>query len=435
MPTLREPFAIREFRGMWLARGLSLLGDQLARVALAVLVFDRTGSAALTGAVYGLTYLPYLAGPLIAGLADRRPRRGLMVTLDLARAALVAVMAIPGVGLPVLCVILVAVTAVSPLYDAARSALAPDVLPDDLYPNGLAIMTMTTEGAQVLGFALGGALVATIGARPALAVDAFTFWLSGVVVLLWVTARPAANDAPRQPHLRALREAVGPIFASRWRRGLLVLAWMNAFWMVPEGLAAPYAAQLHHGAIAVGLLLAAIPAGGVVGAVVLGRWLSHEARLRVMRPLAALAAVALIGCAFQPPLPITLALWALCGIGTAYNMAANAAYVQGLPNERRAQSIALAMTGIVAGQGVAVFVGGAIASAVSPATVVAGSGVLALGVLALLRVGAMRTERVVRLPAPRTVELPDVRHAAAAADSRRTRSSTAPSRTRATRRR
>lgn len=53
---------------LWLAEVLSLLGDQLARVALSVLVFDRTGSALLTGLVYGLSFLPALvAGPLLGG--------------------------------------------------------------------------------------------------------------------------------------------------------------------------------------------------------------------------------------------------------------------------------------------------------------------------------------------------------------------------------
>jgi MFS family permease len=63
---------VAEFRGLWTAQVLSLLGDQLARVALTVLVFDRTESALLTGLVYAVTYLPWLlGGPLLSGLADR----------------------------------------------------------------------------------------------------------------------------------------------------------------------------------------------------------------------------------------------------------------------------------------------------------------------------------------------------------------------------
>lgn len=69
--TFREVLGIAEFRALWLAELQSIAGDQLARVALTVLVFSRTNSAAWTGLTYALTYLPDLiGGPLLAGLAD-----------------------------------------------------------------------------------------------------------------------------------------------------------------------------------------------------------------------------------------------------------------------------------------------------------------------------------------------------------------------------
>jgi MFS family permease len=76
-------FAVPAFRVLWLAQVLSVVGDQLAQVALSVLAFHRTGSPLLTGVVYALSYLPGVAGgPLLAGLADRLPRRRLMVGCD-----------------------------------------------------------------------------------------------------------------------------------------------------------------------------------------------------------------------------------------------------------------------------------------------------------------------------------------------------------------
>src|SRR5829696_10543253 len=85
--TFREVFAVSEFRALWSAELLSVVGDQLARVALSVLVFQRTNSAGLTALTYALTYLPDLVGgPLLSGRADRFPRRTIMVTTDLLRA-------------------------------------------------------------------------------------------------------------------------------------------------------------------------------------------------------------------------------------------------------------------------------------------------------------------------------------------------------------
>ena len=397
MPNLSAPFAVREFRALWFGRGFSLLGDQLARVAIAVLVYHRTHSAALTGLVYGLTFLPYLAGPLMAGIADRRSRRGLMIALDVARALLVAAMALPGMPLPAMCALLIVATGVSPLYDSARSALTVQTLPADIYPTGLAVMTMTTETAQVLGFAFGGALVATVGARTALAVDALTYALTAWATVTMVMRRPTPPAATRESHFAALRTAAGIVFRSRQRRALLALAWLNAVWVVPEGLAAPYAAHLHRGSVAVGLLMASMPAGCFIGAVVLGRWVPQETRLRLMWPMAVLCGLALLVCATHPGLEVSLVAWAVCGLGGAYNIAANAAFVQGLPDERRAQGIAFATTGIVAGQGLAILLAGVVASIVSPAMVIAGSGAFGLAIAVFMGLRS-RVTRVIVLP-------------------------------------
>jgi len=99
---------IREFRLLWLADAQSLLGDQLARVALSVLVYDRTGSGLVTAAVYALTFLPALAGSVLLGpLADRLPRRALLIGGDLVRATLLAALALPALSVPVLSILLV----------------------------------------------------------------------------------------------------------------------------------------------------------------------------------------------------------------------------------------------------------------------------------------------------------------------------------------
>lgn len=119
--TFREVFAVAEFRVLFAAQLLSVVGDQFTRVALAVVVFARTGSAGLTALTYGLTYLPDLVGgPLLSGLADRYPRRAVMVASDLGRAVLVAAMAAPGLPLPALGGLLVAVQLLNAPFSAAR---------------------------------------------------------------------------------------------------------------------------------------------------------------------------------------------------------------------------------------------------------------------------------------------------------------------------
>ena len=74
--------ANREFRTLWAAEAQSVVGDQLAKVALAVVVYSRTGSAGLTALSYAAMLLPALVtGPLMSGLADAYPRRTVMIAM------------------------------------------------------------------------------------------------------------------------------------------------------------------------------------------------------------------------------------------------------------------------------------------------------------------------------------------------------------------
>ena len=109
--SFREVFAIAEFRALWMAQLLSVVGDQLARVALTVLVYDRTRSALLAAITFVVSIVPnFIGGLTLARLADRYPRRGVMIACDLARCALVLVMAIPGLSLASLVALLFVVT-------------------------------------------------------------------------------------------------------------------------------------------------------------------------------------------------------------------------------------------------------------------------------------------------------------------------------------
>jgi len=386
-----DVFVVAEFRALWLAQALSLVGDQLARVALSVLVYGRTGSPLLTGLVYALSFLPAIVGgPLLAGLADRLPRRLLMIRCDVARAVLVAAMVLPGVSLPLLCVLLVAVELLGAPSNAARAALLPEVFPDDRYVVASAVGNITGQCAQVLGFIAGGSLAALLGPSRTLLVDAATFLASALLLAVGVRERPA----PRSAAGRSAEETLSPlgsfltgtrlVFGNRRLRALVALAWLCGFYVVPEGLAAPYAASLGGHAATVGLLLAAQPAGAVLGALVLARLVSPDRRLRLVGPMAVLSCLPLLGCATNPGTEVTLVLWALSGVGTAYQLAANAAFVAAVPDTGRGQAFGLVQSGIVAVQGVAILAAGAAALTVAPSTVVAAAGGLGAAAAAVV---------------------------------------------------
>lgn len=369
---LGQVFAVREYRTVWIADLLSVGGDQLARVALAVLVYGRTGSAAWAAATYALTFLPAIVGGvLLSGLADRFPRREVLVVTDVARAGLVAVMAVPQVPLAVLCALLVVVVLLGAPHTAARGALLPEILPGDLYERGLAVSQITGQTAQVVGFAAGGLLVAAVSPSSALLLDAVTFLVAGLLFRFGLVRRPRADAAPRSPG-RDLLAGVVDVATDRRRRALVLLVWMVGLYVVPEALAAPYADEIGAGPAVVGLLMAADPLGSVLGAWLFVRFVPPDRRARLIGVLAVAAGLPLLFTALVPPVPVALLLWGASGMAsTAYVMQAQASFVRATPAAIRGRAIGVAASGIVAGQGVAVLAGGVLADLTTPSTAVA----------------------------------------------------------------
>ncbi|MGB9376306.1 MAG: MFS transporter, partial [Mycobacteriales bacterium] len=376
----RDAFAVAEFRSLFAAQVLSVVGDQFARVALTVLVFQRTRSAGLAALTYAMTFLPDLvAGPLLSGLADRLPRRRLMVMCDLARAVLVALMAVGGTPLWVLFVLLVTAQLLNAPFSAARAAMLAVILPDDRYVVGSAISNITSQMAQLAGFAAGGLVVAALGPSRALLVDSATFVASAILVRYGLRQRAVPGQAGHGLEAGWWHSIVAGarlVWTDRRLRALVSLACVSGFYITAEGLAVPYADGLGGGAAAAGLLLAANPAGTVIGMLVLTRWVAPQTRLRWLGPLATAACVPLIVCAAQPGLLTTAGLWALSGVFSAFQVPANAAFVQSVPDARRGQAFGLAHTALQSAQGLGILLGGVAADQWRPSTVVAGAGAL-----------------------------------------------------------
>jgi MFS family permease len=382
VPSYRDVFRAREFRALWLAQVLSYAGDQFAQVAIAILVYDRTRSPLLTALAYALTYLPPILGsPLLSGLADIFPRRRVMIAVDLMRAALVAGMVVPGLPFAGLCSLLFLTVLLGPPFSAARSSLLPDLLPPGQFVLATAIGNITFQASQIAGFVAGAAVVAALGPHRALAADALSFCLSAMIVATGVRARPApaAGTARGRPSLWDLTlDGASIVFGRPVLRTLVLLGWLAGFTVVPEGLAAPYGHDLGGGPITVGLLMAAMPAGMIVGAYVLGRLARPATRLRLIGWLAMLSCAPLMVSLAHPPLWAVLALWAVAGAGGAYQLAAAAAFVQALPAGSRGRAFGIAQSGLLASQGLGILAAGAAAQWIGPEAVVAIAGIAGL---------------------------------------------------------
>ncbi len=373
--TFRDVFAVAEFRALWGAQLLSVIGDQLARVALTVLVYDRTRSALLAAITFVASIVPtFVGGVTLAWLADRYPRRAVMIACDLARCALVLVMAIPGLPLGSLVMLLFLVTLIGAPFNSARAAIYADVLEGERYVTGTAVALTTIQFAQVIGFAAGGTIVGFSGIRASLVIDAATFLASALIVRAWVRSRPAPVTVARRDgkpsRLTGVIAGARLVFSHRVLRTTMLFGWLAAFYNAPEGVVTPLAHALSGGALAVGVILAAQALGETVGVIVFSRFVLPSTRLRFMGPLAFATCAVLVLFILRPGLLVSLLILFASGLCASYQLAANAAFVSAAPQERRSQAFGLAQGGMSLGQGIVLILAGAAADHHSPALVI-----------------------------------------------------------------
>jgi MFS family permease len=385
--TYGEVFGVGEFRSIWLAQALSYIGDQLAQVALAVLVYNNTHSALKTAVAYAFTYLPpIMGGPVLSVLADLIPRRRVMIVCDVARAVILALMAIRHMPFPALCALIFLAVLLGAPFTAARAALLSEVLPGDMYVVGSAINNITHQVTQMMGFLAGSAIIYVVGTHRALAVDAVTFGLSALIVVAGVRRRAAPRRDGRQHQSlwRITRQGGRLVLGDPTLRPLVCFAWLCGFYVLPEGLAAPYAKTFGDSPVIVGLLMSAMPTGMVLGAFAYSRFVRPDNRLRFMGWMAMLACAPLLGAGLRPPLWAVVVLWGVSGVGCAYQVAANAAFVAAVPPSGRGQAFGVAQSGILASQGIGILVGGALAQVLGPEPVIALAGAAGLSVATML---------------------------------------------------
>lgn len=374
--TYADIFADREFRALFTSRTLSTIGDYIARAALVIAVFAETGSTALMGITFALTSLPDLiGGPLLAGLADRYPRRAVMIAADISRALLLLVMAIPGLPLFALWAFLFVIRLIDSPFNSAYISTMSVVLPGKRLVKGSAVTQLVNHVAYTVGYGLGGVIVALTGLSVVLVFNAATFALSGLVILVGVLTRPATahTDSPTSL-LGSARAATRFIFGHPRLRLIMLFTFPIAATLACETLAAPYAAQISHGPAVAGLLMGAGPAG-----IVIGLWLlpmlipDQHTRHVVILSVISVAPLALFAVV---PGPVVAALLIVAsGVALYYWIPLAAEFTQAAPDHMRGQAVGLLTTTMRVTQGLAILTFGLTAQNASSSMVIAFSGV------------------------------------------------------------
>ena len=403
--TFREVFAVGEFRPLFGTFLLSTIGDELARVALTVLVYARTSSPLLSAITFAISYLPWLlGGPFLSTLADRLPRHRVLIATDAARAVLVGLLAIPGMPLPVLLGLLFLVALCAPPFESARSALMADVMEGDRYAVATSLTNISLQVAQVVGFLLAGALLAGVGASAALLLNALTFLVSAVWLSLGLQRRPAPVDPTSSAGASVWQHTLdGFRLIRRSPRLLAIIAvlWVaTLFTYGSEGIAAPLVEQLGQGTTEVGVLLAANPLGVTLGGLAVARLVRADLRERLVPFLVvlSLAPLVLVGVVANLLPAGWLSYWMVVGLmfvsglGAAWLIPLNVSFVQAVPASFRGRVYGVAVTGLYGMQGLGVLAAGLVAEGLAPGGVVAVFGAVGLAAVAVPLIAYARTQ-------------------------------------------
>lgn len=379
------------FRALAVTYGLSEIVDWLTTIALAVLVYDATGSAVATTILFICSkFVPALIAPGVTAHVDTiAPRRTLPAFYALQAVAFAGMAALSAHVAPVVALAALAGTAALVSRALVRASVAA-VLPDvDELRAGNALLNMIFSVAFAVGPAVAGAAVATLTTDAALIAGA------GVLVFMTVYAHvsslPSLTVAEHEAedgwwtklrsgvsHLRS-QALVTELFAAQAL--LLVL-----FTMIPP-IEVVYARdELGTTAAGLGALMAAWGAGAVLGSALFAR-IGGRGMLLVATVATAAMGASYLGMGLAQTLPLACALSAVGGIGNGMQWIAFVTAIQTrVPGELQARSMALVESLGSAVPGVGFVLGGAIAATASAraAYVIAGAGILAIVAVAAI---------------------------------------------------
>lgn len=319
LPRVLQPLRHRDFRLLWTGQTLTLLGTFVSQVAYPFQIFQLGGSAIELGALASVFTVSSLVFLLLGGaIADRVPRRMLIVVTELASGVISGAVALLGYsGALEIWHLYVAVA----LFGAATSfsvpaigALIPELVPEEILVPGNAIRGLSRQASRTGGPVIGGLLVALAGPATAFAFDALTFFVSALAVM-FIRARPIVVPKAATSIFADIREGFAFVFATQWL-WVTIFGWslINAGFIgaFVVGLPLLVTETLGMGAVAFGFITAAMGVGEAVGAALIGQVRIRRAGL-AMYLFGVLSGVGLLVYGLVPTLPGALIAGALLG--------------------------------------------------------------------------------------------------------------------------
>ena len=201
LTAIRETLSHRNFRVFTAGNAVSLLGTWVQRMAVGYLTWELTKSGVWLGAVAMAEFIPVIVlAPITGVIADRFDRRKIAIFgqfFALLQAIALAVLTLTGDITPILIFLLqLFAGVVQPLIQTARLVLVPMIVPKDRVGNAVAITSLVFNTARILGPALGGVIITSVGVGWSFVLNAVSY--AGVITALLSLHLPAHGTAIRR---------------------------------------------------------------------------------------------------------------------------------------------------------------------------------------------------------------------------------------------
>jgi MFS family permease len=382
------------FLRLWIGQGTSFVGDAVSMVALVVLVVQITGSASAVGGALVARLLPTIASPLAGVLADRIDRRAVLVASDLARALLVLGLVFAR-DLATIYVLVFLMGLARTVFNPTVRAAFPSVVGGGDLTRANALISGTFSTSIMVGPALGGLLVASVGVDAAFLADAVTYLISAFLLSTVPLLRPR-RESEEEGFVRALRSGFGYLIGTPIPLAIVLGAFLTILTINATVPAEVFLAKETFGAgdAGYGLLVSLWGGGMVLGSAMMAVF-GDRINLVLLYFLSIfVGACALVGTGLAPA--FVLALGALTVEGTATgidNVATDTILQKRVPEVFLGRVFSIRFLGYSAGEALAYPLGGLLVDAVGPRSTYtfAGIATAAAGLLVLLAMIAVPT--------------------------------------------
>ena len=394
----------RDYRWLWTGQAVNGIGTQITRIALPYQVYVLTGSTLAVAALTAVQLVPILIFALGAGtVADAVDRRKLLLITQLGllacSAALLLLSLQPAPPLIALFAVAFVAAGVGAVDQPARSSSIPRLVPPERLPAAIALNQVNFQVGSVVGPAIGGALIATVGLPGAYLADVLSFSASLVGIAAIAPLPPLA--AVTRPGLAAIREGLRFVRARRVILSTFVIDLNAMVFGMPTSLFPALALDVFKvGPAGLGLMAAAPAVGALLGAVLSG-WVSAVRRIGVGVIVAvAIWGAAIVGFGLSTfSFPLALVFLAIAGAADVLSAVFRSTIVQlETPDTLRGRVTSIHILVVTSGPRIGDIEAATVASIVGAQLSVVSGGVLCLaGVAVVARLFPELAAHVVRV--------------------------------------